>query len=502
MSHISYRSKTKLILLGIYAAAIILFSGISLSAQSNENIIIGKKETIYSENLKENRKLWIYTPGNTSYGKESGRKYPVLYLLDGESHFYSAVGIVQQLSQANGNGVLPEMIIVGIENTNRFRDLVPSGNKEKINPFVKFLSSELLPYIEKNYSAAPYKILAGHSLGGLTAVDILTEFPKLFNAIIAIDPSMWYDNRRFLNNAISQFPKLKMKGARLFVATANTMPKGMTLAKLKTDNSEETQHIRSILRLNKYLKTNTNGLKFAEKYYENDNHSSVPLPAVYDGLRFIFDYYSLDAAEKDFADSTAAIAEKLRTHYAKVSVELGYKNSPPEELINYLGHEALSKKHYPKAEALFRLNIDGYPSSSKAFESYADYCSAVKDTANAVVYYKKAVEIKSDSPAKSKLDALTGKKTYTLSPKEMENYTGVYVLTAFNLDMKLELRSGKLWAAVPGQADSEFLPVSKDVFTVKGKESYKITFEMNGEKPLGFTSVQPNGTFKAVFKNK
>ena len=68
--------------------------------------------------------------------------------------------------------------------------------------------------------------------------------------------------------------------------------------------------------------------------------------------------------------------------------------------------------------------------------------------------------------------------------------------------MRLEIRDGKIFAIVPGDEESEFLPISENVFTVKGKQGYTITFQMDGNKPKGFTSVQPNGIFKAIFKNK
>lgn len=108
----------------IFISAVLLLHCFCASAQNEEIISIGKKETIYSKVLNENRKIWIYTPSITSLNAGSDKRHPVLYLLDGDAHFFSTVGIIQQLSQANGNGVLPEMIVVAIENTNRLRDLV------------------------------------------------------------------------------------------------------------------------------------------------------------------------------------------------------------------------------------------------------------------------------------------------------------------------------------------------------------------------------------------
>src|SRR3954471_1728133 len=104
-------------------AVVITFTA---AAQNDNKIVIGKIDSVYSKILNEQRKVWIYTPAMTSGNHDSSRRYPVLYLLDGDAHFLSVAGLVQQLSQANGNTVYPEMIIVGIPNTDRTRDLTPT----------------------------------------------------------------------------------------------------------------------------------------------------------------------------------------------------------------------------------------------------------------------------------------------------------------------------------------------------------------------------------------
>lgn len=486
----------------LFTTSAIMLLSLCVIAQNEESISIGKKETIYSKVLNESRSIWTYTPAMTSPNAVPEKRYPVLYVLDGDAHFFSTVGIIQQLSQANGNGVLPEMIVVAIGNSNRLRDLVPPDDLNQTNPFVNFLSSELIPYIDKNYPTAPYKVLVGHSLGGLTAIDMLTKSPELFNAYIAIDPSMWYNNEKFLNNTITQLPKHNLKGSRLFVGTANTLPGGMTIAQLKNDHTEETQHIRSIFKLDNYLKKNTNGLLYAQKYYENERHNTVPLLTEYDGLHFIFDYYFLDAGEKDFADSTATLASKLKTHYTTVSQKMGYQNAAPEAFINYLAYDALGKKHYNKAKALFELNIEWYPKNSNVYDAYADFYLTQKDSSNAIANYKKALQINNSASTLGKLNAIAPSKAFPITIDYLKRFTGTYTLVDFNLDMKLEIREDKLVAIVPGQADSELLPISENVFTVKGQQGFTITFEMIGNKPKEFNSVQPNGIFQAVFKNK
>jgi uncharacterized protein len=486
---------------------IIFFATISFvaKAQNEENISIGKKITLFSNILKENRKIWIYNPELTSPNPIAGKHYPVVYVLDGDAHFLSTVGMIQQLSQANGNSILPEMIVVGIENTDRQRDLTPflatPDDNIKKNPFVNFLEAELLPYVDKNYNTAPYSILIGHSLGGLTAIDILTHSPTLFNAYLAIDPSMWYEDEKFLNNTISQIPNKNLQGTRLFIGTANTMPKGMTLANLGKDKSTETQHIRSIFKLDKFIKSHTHtGLKYALKYYEHESHISVPLISEYDGLRFIFDYYLIDITEKDLKDSTSSIATKYKQHYNKISNEMGYKNAAPEAFINYLAYDAMLKKQYHRGESLFQLNIENYPNSNTVYDAYADYLIAKHDTLNAITYYKKALDIKNEVTTQNKLIALTDPRKFVLSINELEKYAGVYILETYKIDVNLEIREGKLMAKVQGQEDDELTPVSKDIFTVKNKQGYTITFQMSGDRAIAFNSVQPNGVFKAILK--
>ncbi len=181
-------------------------------AQADNKIVIGKVDSVYSTILKEQRKIWVYVPNMNTGMQTTSQRFPVLYLLDGDAHFNSVVGMIQQLSQVNGNTIFPEMIVVAIPNTDRTRDLTPThiesdppmmdsgfskttGGGEN---FAAFLQKELIPHVDSSYLTQPFRVLVGHSFGGLAVMNILTNHPKLFNAYIAIDPSMWYDKERFL----------------------------------------------------------------------------------------------------------------------------------------------------------------------------------------------------------------------------------------------------------------------------------------------------------------
>ena len=356
-----------------FLSVLIAFFSICAFAQKDNKVTIGTIDSIQSKILSEQRKVWIYVPNSGQ--ADSKQRYPVLYLLDGDAHFYSVVGMIQQLSQVNGNTICPEMIVVGIPNTDRTRDLTPthvdadppfmdsafsktSGGGEQ---FVSFIEKELMPHIDSLYPTQPYKMLIGHSFGALTVMNIVANHRKLFNSYICIDPSMWWDKMKFLEATKKSLSEKNFSGTTLYLGIANTMNEGMDITKVERDTSDDTRHIRSILDLDKTLKNQKqNALRYESKYYSNDDHGSVPLIAEYDGIRFIFDKYRFKLLPKDFLDSTVDLADKCEKHYREVSNLFGYKVLPPENIVNGMGYDFLQQKQFTKAGRFFKMNVDNY----------------------------------------------------------------------------------------------------------------------------------------------
>ncbi|MEO8413976.1 MAG: alpha/beta hydrolase-fold protein, partial [Ginsengibacter sp.] len=135
----------------------LLLISFSSIAQKKKEIVTADVITINSKILKEMRTAWVYNPGN----KNESKTYPVIYVLDGESHFRSVVAMVGYLSDAN---VIPPMIVVGILHLNRMKDLTPTiedtiGDSRGENSgggenFISFIKNELFPDIESKYSTA------------------------------------------------------------------------------------------------------------------------------------------------------------------------------------------------------------------------------------------------------------------------------------------------------------------------------------------------------------
>ncbi|WP_089381991.1 alpha/beta hydrolase-fold protein [Lutibacter agarilyticus] len=395
--------------------------------QKNQ-IVIGQIDSIYSEILGESRELWIHIPERVKDVKSDKNKYPVLYLLDGPSKFNSVTGIVEHLSR---NFIVPEMIIVGITNTNRTLDFTPPKaghvtiSKNGIqnpsgggNSFFGFMEKELIPYIEKNYSASKYRTFVGHSLGGLSVVNALVNRQELFNNYIAIDPSLWWDNRAFLNLADSIISVEKFDNKALYVGVANTLETGiepkLNIDKILNDDIPDTPshfHIKSILQFVNSLDTKKdNKLQFDWKYYPKDNHGSIPLITEYDGLRFLFSWYELKNVKGLILEksklNTQEILNIINNHYAVASDKLGQEMKPPERLIKLIGNAFMSSKRPNKAKALFLLNINNYPKSTDAFETMGNCYIQLSDTLNAIKTFKKGLDIGENKALKEKLHKL------------------------------------------------------------------------------------------------
>lgn len=400
---------------------------IKIEIQKNQ-IVIGQVDSIYSEILDESRELWIHIPESAKDSSSYENKYPVLYLLDGPTNFNSLTGIIQHFS---ANMIVPEMIIVGIANTNRSLDMTPtkvdidvmSGDSIQYpsgggNKFLDFIEKELIPHVEKTYPATPYKTFVGHSFGGLSVINALINRTKLFNNYVAIDPSLWWDNRAFMNDADSILSTTKFDNRALYIGVANTMEAGMDIEIIQNDNIPDTYftvHIKSIIQFVNSLDTKKdNELLFEWKYYDEYDHGSVPLIAEYDALRFLFSWYKLKEVNDFYSEnstlSAQGIVNLINSHYANVSVKFGYEVIPPEKFINSIGTGFMYNDMSDKAYKLLNLNIKNYPKSANVYESMGDYYLFQSDTLNAIKEFRKALEIGENKSLKEKLEKLKVEK--------------------------------------------------------------------------------------------
>lgn len=325
---------------------------LSAAAAAAGPVTIGESRRIHSAVLNEGREYDVSLPA--SYGWTENRRYPVLYVLDGKSHFAHTTGSVSYLA---AQGVVPEMIVVAIASTVRVRDFTQTdwpkawiGGGGAAN-FRRFLASELIPEIERAYRTNGFRILSGHSAGGQFALYALCSTPALFQAYFALSPSLDWDDRlpvRALETYFGATPDLP---AFLYVGQEDAS--GQALADYD--------------RLHAALKTKSpKRFRWTYEAFPNENHGSLPLVGQIRALRALYSGYQLP---EGLADKGLAAVEK---HYRDVSASVGAPIDVPEEAINELGYAALSRDQIPDAIALFRRNVDKYPTSANAWDSLAD----------------------------------------------------------------------------------------------------------------------------------
>jgi uncharacterized protein len=486
-----------------------LFIISSFWANAQTQFVIGHVDLMSSKILNDERFIWIHIPKSSdSSGIFSSKRYPVVYLLDGDHHFYGLAGMIEQLS-AYGL-VCPEMIIVGITNTDRTRDLTPtktstqgfgetSGGGEK---FIAFIEKELMPYIEAKYPTEPYKMLIGHSLGGLTVLNTLIHHTDLFNAYVAIDPSLWWDNQKLLKESKTVLADKKFDNKSLFLSIANTLKGDMTLEKALKDTSGITNHIRSIFEFKNLLENNKqNGLKSKTKYYGDDSHSTVPFISEYDALHFIFDFYPSKLSPNDAHDSSGVFADKFVKHYAEVSKQMGYQVKPFEMELYSMAFDALHSTNIAQAERFFKLLFDYYPESFLAYDAYGDYLLKTGDTKNAKAHFIKALSIKEIEGTRRKLDDVKEiERTLKFTREELQLYTGEFVVAGTDLTIKTYIINDKLMVSTTGQPDSELYSTVDNEFKVKNIKNFSLKFQMGEDKATAVELTSPTGQFTALPK--
>lgn len=241
----------------------LLCAAITPAAQARagaEPLAIGATYTLASKAVGETRRINVYTP--PGYDAADAPPLPVLVVLDGgiKEDFLHIAGLVQV---SVGNGTMRPLLVVGIENTERRRDLTgPTTNVEdkKIAPrvggsgaFRAFLRDELLPDIKARYRTTDETAIVGESLAGLFIVETLLEEPQLFDTYVAVDPSLWWNNETLVRRApawaktegrpsVALFLTASGEGNKASVATFAEALRGAPALKLTYEPMPEERH--------------------------------------------------------------------------------------------------------------------------------------------------------------------------------------------------------------------------------------------------------------------
>jgi predicted alpha/beta superfamily hydrolase len=338
---------------------------------------------IKSQVLGEERTVLVRVPA--AYAR-TAQRFPVLYMTDGDAHIQHTSATVQFLAR---NNRMPEMIVVGVTNTDRTRDLTPtrveqlpdnpnarfptSGGADK---FLKFFETELIPHIESRYRTQPFRALAGHSLGGLFSLHAMFTKPELFNSYIAVSPSLQWDNFLLIDRAKEFFKSRKEYNRTLFTSLGNE----------PGDIGDAYGLFRDVLQ-----KQQVKDFVWEAARYEDEDHGSVVMRSHYAGLRRAFDGWQFPRDP-----NTGAVAGGLKgveEHFRKLSSRLGYTILVPEPLMNQVGYTLLGQGNMEEALAAFKLNVERYPASANVYDSLAEAYERGGKLDLALPNYQKAHEL-------------------------------------------------------------------------------------------------------------
>lgn len=362
----------------IFIGFLINLSAYALAQSDELPIRDQKKVIITSKILNEKRTLWIYTPSNY---EGSNEKYPVLYLLDPDQNFAYVTELERFLSDRYR---IPQLIIIGIVNNDRIKDFTPIHslifNDKTDNSlastggggnFLNFVKDELIPYVDKNYRTQPYRILSGHSLGGLFAIYCKEEEPDLFQSEIVISPAIYGGNTEILN----RFPDFLKNHPRLsgFMSVSLGDEPG---GKLTIDS------------LTSQLKRFApKSFKWQYNSYTNEDHFSVGYISMYNGLRFIYKDWFINPRDTTRVQSY----QDIETHFQKLSEQFGYEILPGEDFMNEAGYQRLNLSNIDQAIEIFTQNTKNHPASSNAHDSLGEAYFLKGNSKAALDHYKKSV---------------------------------------------------------------------------------------------------------------
>jgi uncharacterized protein len=371
------------------AAALVFVLASNAVAQESVAPLSWAQEQLRSTKLGTPRTVFVSLP--EGYGR-GDRRYNVLVLLDAndKAQFRAAVANVAFLTDRS---VVPPLIVVGVPNgADRTHDLtpVPTGNTAGrfrtaggSNDFADFLTSDVLPMIHAKYRTLPATILAGHSFGGLFAIELAARRPGTFAGVIAMSPALWWND----STVVAEYADAIARSAsplRLYATSGELEPPIDRVAK------------RFAARMDS-LKPEM--VAFRYRFYPENDHGMTPSSSLVDGLKFLFErtaVVSLPTARLTSASDSATIVRAVlesEATYRDGARYFGLGERLPESVLNLVGYRTLRQLRNPSlAVWVFRRNVALYPESVSVYDGLGDAYLAQGDTEMARATFQRSID--------------------------------------------------------------------------------------------------------------
>ena len=407
-----------------------MLTQLDLNGQKNNevsSISIGDKILFYSDILEESREIFIHQPKGFWGMDNEMTNLPIVIVLDGESQFLNTVATIDFLSSAPyGNDFIPRSIVIGIPNTNRVRDLTPikgiiandSSTLEITGGgklFLDFITKELIPYIDANYSTSNHRTIIGHSLGGLITFEALLRKREFFENYISIDPAFGFSEESFLKEVIDTLNNSNLSKENVFFSAANSRPTFVKKVDLLKDNSDVMKLIDiPNQRFLTEVDSNQWQVNLTSKYYADENHFSVSQRSTYDAMRFFYEYYTfpeiMDFYHPKYKNETDLI-ERIKDHYEMISTKMGYKVFPMESYLNSYALGMAQSGRQDLAIELFEYNIKLHPTNPVVYNNFASYYRSIGNKIRALELYKQSILLNADEWVMKTIETLEQEMT-------------------------------------------------------------------------------------------
>ena len=313
---------------------------------SVEGVAIGHEVRLDSSLLEEERTLYVSLP--ESYAAAATKRHPVLYLLDAESDFRHTAGIVEFLA---GIDRIPELIVVGVVNTNRSRDLTPPSSDIEETAFWdevggaelfrRFLREELIPFVDRSYRTEPYRILRGQSFGGLFALHDYMSAEPVFDAALTSSPAVGWNHGQLIEAAPAFF--------------AAGVPRPLYVASAGKDFPGSLENIHEFVRIVETATAASDTATWRHDTFPAEGHYTLDHLATYRALEFVYAPWPVPdevAASADFA--------AYERHFARLSERYGYPIPIPMRSIVRVGNQLLRERKFDKGISVFEQALRLY----------------------------------------------------------------------------------------------------------------------------------------------
>lgn len=306
-----------------------------------------------SKVLNEEQKISVYLP--EKYGEDPTHRYPVIYALDGKYYKQMVSAVIARFYD---DWLIPETIVVTIDNENRIRDYTPTPHATadvlsgKADVFLDYIEKELIPFVDSNYQTSEFRIFEGHSLGGLLSLYAVQARPELFTAHYAFSPSLYWGDNKTVEKIITYLSSRKSLKQFIYMNLGNEIVK----SEYETTNTMAA----SFLRLQTFFKEHSvPGLRVKSEILKKLPHAATNISGLVNATNELYRNWVLPF------DAIEGGPEAISEHYEKLSSDLYQEIQPRKGSINFAADYMTNGVHSPeKGMKLLKYNASLYPDSA------------------------------------------------------------------------------------------------------------------------------------------